>query len=178
MPAEVAEKLPQLEAELRKSKRAEQKLQAMLFRLRKDLQEAGGDMGAFDNLKDVRQLEYEVDFLANKVKVGAGGRACGGGAGRSGAGSAAAHDAAPAAGARPGPGGNRPRRAASPDGWRLSERRRPPARRPPQKYEKICHQTEAERQQLQRQCEALQAKARGSSVGVQEKENLRLPKRV
>jgi hypothetical protein len=47
-----------------------------------------------------------------------------------------------------------------------------------QKYEKICQQTEAERQQLQRQCEALQAKARSSSVGVQEKENLRLPKRV
>jgi centromeric protein E len=69
VPPEVSEKLAGLESELRKSKRAEQKLQAMLYRLRKDLQDAGGDLATFDRLQEVRTLEYEVDFLTNKVKV-------------------------------------------------------------------------------------------------------------
>lgn len=58
-----------LESELRKSKRAEQKLQALLYRLRQDVAGLGSNPGLFDNLQDVRNLEYEVDFLTNKCKV-------------------------------------------------------------------------------------------------------------
>jgi hypothetical protein len=58
-----------LESELRKSKRAEQKLQALLYRLRQDVASLGSNPGLFDNLQDVRNLEYEVDFLTNKCKV-------------------------------------------------------------------------------------------------------------
>jgi hypothetical protein len=69
-----------LEGELRKSKRAEQKLTALLYRLRQDVaalqaDAAGGGGGGpqgsklFDQLTDVRSLEYEVDFLTNKCKV-------------------------------------------------------------------------------------------------------------
>lgn len=76
VPPEVSEKLAGLESELRKSKRAEQKLQAMLYRMRKDLQDAGGDLATFDRLQEVRTLEYEVDFLTNKVKVSCRGRQC------------------------------------------------------------------------------------------------------
>jgi hypothetical protein len=32
--------------------------------------EGGGNTATFDNLKDVRTLEYEVDFFTNKSKVG------------------------------------------------------------------------------------------------------------
>lgn len=41
-----------------------------MFRLRQDVVEAGKDPALFDNLKDVRSLEYEVDYLTNKCKVG------------------------------------------------------------------------------------------------------------
>jgi hypothetical protein len=67
-----------LEAELRKSKRAEQKLTALLYRLRQDVaalqaeqREAGGPEGGklFDQLVDVRSLEYELDYMTNKCKV-------------------------------------------------------------------------------------------------------------
>jgi len=56
-----------LEQELRKSRRREEKLQALQFRLREDLRLAGGDLAAFDQLKDVRALEYEMDRAANKA---------------------------------------------------------------------------------------------------------------
>lgn len=62
-------RLSALESELRKSKRAEQKLQALLYRLRQDVASMGSNPNVFDNLQDVRSLEYEVDFLANKCKV-------------------------------------------------------------------------------------------------------------
>lgn len=61
--------MPALETELRKSKRAEQKLQALLFRLRQDVAELQANPSLFDQLQDVRSLEYEVDFLTNKCKA-------------------------------------------------------------------------------------------------------------
>lgn len=57
----------QLEGELRKSKRREEKLQALQFRLREDLKAAGGDLAAFDGLRDARGLEYELDRVANRA---------------------------------------------------------------------------------------------------------------
>lgn len=90
------EAVSRLEQELRKSKRAEQKLQALLYRLRKDLEDRGGDVAALDNLKDIRSLEYEVDFLKNRC----------------------------------------------------------------QKYEKLCKQSEVEKQQLQQHCQHQQLRMR------------------
>lgn len=58
-----------LESELRKSKRAEQKLQALLFRLRQDVADAKQGADLLQRLQDQRALEYEVDFLTNKIKV-------------------------------------------------------------------------------------------------------------
>jgi hypothetical protein len=58
-----------LEVELRKSKRAEQKLQALLYRLRQDVAEVKQGADLLAKLEDQRGLEYEVDFLTNKVKV-------------------------------------------------------------------------------------------------------------
>lgn len=55
--------------ELRKSKRAEQKLQALLYRLRQDVAEVKQGADLLAKLEDQRGLEYEVDFLTNKVKV-------------------------------------------------------------------------------------------------------------
>ena len=55
-----------LEGELRKSKRREEKLQALLFRLREDLKAAGGDVARLDLLKDQRALEYELDRVQNR----------------------------------------------------------------------------------------------------------------
>jgi hypothetical protein len=40
-----------------------------VYRLRQDVAAAGRDPSAFDTLKDVRSLEYEVDYLTNKCKV-------------------------------------------------------------------------------------------------------------
>ncbi len=80
--AELAERLAALEGELRRAKRGEMKLQAMLYRLRKDVETGGGNLASFDNLRDVRSLQYDVDMLTEKCKVGqrrlrAGGRAGG-----------------------------------------------------------------------------------------------------
>lgn len=63
------ERAEALELELRKSKRAEQKLQALLFRLRQDVAEVKQGAQLMEKLQDQRGLEYEVDFLSNKVKV-------------------------------------------------------------------------------------------------------------
>ena len=64
------ERAAALEIELRKSKRAEQKLQALLYRLRQDVAEVKQGAELLAKLEDQRSLEYEVDFLTNKVKVG------------------------------------------------------------------------------------------------------------
>jgi hypothetical protein len=64
------ERAAALENELRKSKRAEQKLQALLYRLRQDVAEVKQGADLMAKLEDQRSLEYEVDFLTNKVKVG------------------------------------------------------------------------------------------------------------
>ncbi|KDD71684.1 hypothetical protein H632_c4569p0, partial [Helicosporidium sp. ATCC 50920] len=58
---EAAEAAQRLEAELRRSKRREEKLQALQFRLREDVRESGGDLAAFDALKKLRETEYELD---------------------------------------------------------------------------------------------------------------------
>lgn len=63
------ERAAALETELRKSKRAEQKLQALLYRLRQDVAEVKQGADLMAKLEDQRSLEYEVDFLTNKVKV-------------------------------------------------------------------------------------------------------------
>lgn len=63
------DRIAALESDLRKSKRAEQKLQALLYRLRQDMSQLPTNPGMFDQLQDVRSLEYEVDFLTNKCKV-------------------------------------------------------------------------------------------------------------
>lgn len=90
--AAALERIATLEAELRRAKRAEQKLQAMLYRLRKDVEgaaataatagsghgpaPAGGQqpavvlgLEAFEKLRDIRSLEYDVDMLGQKAKV-------------------------------------------------------------------------------------------------------------
>lgn len=108
----LAQRCALLESDLRKAKRAELKLQAMLYRwagkegapssgclwvasapacpvcspssetlcarltqwhsfarrLRKDIEEGGLSGAAFDKLRDVRSLEYEVDMLSQKLK--------------------------------------------------------------------------------------------------------------
>lgn len=65
-----------MENALRKSKRAEQKLQALLYRLRQDVAEVKQGADLMARLEDQRSLEYEVDFLTNKVKVGVGWELC------------------------------------------------------------------------------------------------------
>lgn len=66
---ELREKHQSLEQELRRAKRAEQKMQAMLFRLRKDVEEKGSDLGSLiSSLQDVRSLQYDVDLLTQKIK--------------------------------------------------------------------------------------------------------------
>ena len=47
-----------LEVELRRARRREEKLQALLYRLREDT----ASPAAFDKLRDVRGLEYELDL--------------------------------------------------------------------------------------------------------------------
>ncbi|GFH27477.1 quinolinate phosphoribosyltransferase [decarboxylating], partial [Haematococcus lacustris] len=66
--AALADKCAALEAELRRAKRAELKLQALLFRLRKDVEAVGVSGPAFDGLRDIRALEFEVDTLGQKLK--------------------------------------------------------------------------------------------------------------
>lgn len=65
----MAERLSALEGELRRAKRGEMKLQALLYRLRKDVETAGSNLAAFDNLRNVRSLQYDVDMLTEKCKV-------------------------------------------------------------------------------------------------------------
>uniref|UniRef100_A0A7S3R1D0 Uncharacterized protein n=1 Tax=Dunaliella tertiolecta TaxID=3047 RepID=A0A7S3R1D0_DUNTE len=65
---ELSHKCAALEADLRRAKRAEMKLQALLFRMRSDIEKAGGSCVSFDNLRDVRSLEYDVDMLTQKLK--------------------------------------------------------------------------------------------------------------
>lgn len=88
--ASALERITALESELRRAKRAEQKLQAMLYRLRKDVETAVASataaastsaaghgtkpvvvlgLEAFDKLRDVRSLEYDADMLGQKAKV-------------------------------------------------------------------------------------------------------------
>ena len=64
----LGDKVQALEKELRRSKRREEKLQALQYRLQQDVQKAGGSMEAFKNLRDVRSLEYELDRTANKAE--------------------------------------------------------------------------------------------------------------
>ena len=56
-----------LEDELRRSKRREEKLQALLYRLRHDLKSCGGDLAALDDIQERRSLEYELDRLRNRA---------------------------------------------------------------------------------------------------------------
>jgi centromeric protein E len=66
---EMKQKHQSLEQELRRAKRAEQKMQALLFRLRKDVEEKGSDLGSLlSSLQDVRSLQYDVDLLTQKIK--------------------------------------------------------------------------------------------------------------
>lgn len=56
--------------------------QALQFRLREDLRSSGGDLSAFDQLKEARGLEYELDRLQNRASRD---KQASGGAGGSGA---------------------------------------------------------------------------------------------
>lgn len=62
------EKCFRLEQELRRSRRREEKLQALQYRLQEDVQQSGGSMELFTKLKDIRTLEYEMDRAANKAE--------------------------------------------------------------------------------------------------------------
>ncbi len=42
-------------------------VQALQFRLREDLRQCGGDLGKFEQLKDMRGLEYELDRVSNRA---------------------------------------------------------------------------------------------------------------
>lgn len=57
----------QFQAELRKSKRREEKLNALVYRMRQDVEALTKDPEAFSRLQDVRALEYELDFATNKA---------------------------------------------------------------------------------------------------------------
>eukprot|EP00890_Picochlorum_soloecismus_P005045 jgi/Picsp_1/5541/NSC_02900-R1_protein len=62
------EKFVRLEQELRRSRRREEKLQALQYRLQEDVRQSGGSMDLFTKLKDIRTLEYEMDRAANKAE--------------------------------------------------------------------------------------------------------------
>lgn len=62
------EKCIRLEQELRRSRRREEKLQALQYRLQEDVRQSGGSMEVFTKLKDIRTLEYEMDRAANKAE--------------------------------------------------------------------------------------------------------------
>ena len=63
------EKLKSLEDDLRRTRRVETKLQAMLYRLRKDVEDASGDNKSFNDLIGARSTQYDVDLLTEKCKV-------------------------------------------------------------------------------------------------------------
>ena len=56
-----------LESELRKSKRREEKLQAMMYRLTMDIKESGGCLDALKNLRSVRELEFDLERAQNQI---------------------------------------------------------------------------------------------------------------
>jgi predicted RNase H-like nuclease (RuvC/YqgF family) len=56
-----------LESELRKSKRREEKLQAMMYRLSLDVKESGGCENALKTLRSVRELEFDLDRAQNQI---------------------------------------------------------------------------------------------------------------
>lgn len=62
-----AEPTQALQAELRKSRRREEKLNALVYRMRQDVEALTKDPEAFARLQDVRALEYELDFATNKA---------------------------------------------------------------------------------------------------------------
>jgi hypothetical protein len=71
------ENIADLESQLRRSRRAEAKLQALLYRLRQDAAAAaadaaaaGGIAAAFDRLHTSRSNEYDEDFWSNACRVG------------------------------------------------------------------------------------------------------------
>lgn len=66
-PAQAQAQAQVLQAELRKSKRREEKLNALVYRMRQDVEALTKDPGAFAKLQDVRALEYELDFASNKA---------------------------------------------------------------------------------------------------------------
>ncbi|GIL95335.1 hypothetical protein Vretimale_1382 [Volvox reticuliferus] len=61
------ERLNALEEELRRTKRAEQKLQGLLYRIRKDFEDNKNGVNV-QNLMDMRSLQYDVDMLTQKCK--------------------------------------------------------------------------------------------------------------
>lgn len=64
---DIKERCTVLEGELRKSKRREEKLQALQFRLQMDVKESGGSVDAFKNLRSVRELEFDLDRAQNQI---------------------------------------------------------------------------------------------------------------
>ncbi|GIL68311.1 hypothetical protein Vafri_21594 [Volvox africanus] len=66
-PAVPDARLNALEEELRRAKRAEQKLQGLLFRIRKDFEDSNNGVN-IQNLMDMRSLQYDVDMLTQKCK--------------------------------------------------------------------------------------------------------------
>lgn len=62
-----ADRCAALEAELRKSKRREEKLQALQYRLREDVKACGGDLDRLEDLRERRSLEYELDRTQNQA---------------------------------------------------------------------------------------------------------------
>ena len=61
------ERYAALEGELRKSKRREEKLHALQYRLQMDVRESGGCLGALNNLRSVRELEFDLDRAHNQI---------------------------------------------------------------------------------------------------------------
>ncbi|GLC74969.1 hypothetical protein PLESTF_001578200 [Pleodorina starrii] len=65
---DVDQRLQALEEELRKSRRAEAKLTAMLYRLRKDVEASKENKLDMQKLVELRSSEYDMDFLTAKCK--------------------------------------------------------------------------------------------------------------
>lgn len=66
--ADADERIRVLEDELRQTKRAEMKLQGLLFRIRKDVEDSKSGLN-IQNLLDERSLQYDVDRLTHKCEV-------------------------------------------------------------------------------------------------------------
>jgi len=65
--SDASKKMTALESELRKSKRREEKLQAMMYRLSLDVKESGGCENALKTLRSVRELEFDLDRAQNQI---------------------------------------------------------------------------------------------------------------